>query len=367
MICGAALAAGLASCNGSKGWSVEGRVADAPKDCKVALEGYNNGRWYLIDSLAVDSKGKFSYSAAEPLAYAEIMRVTLSGAGSIYFPVDGKEKLTVSTVYDKFATAYTIAGDPMCAAVWSVDSIVRAHSDAAAAAGAAAIVSPELSRELANVITQDTTGLVAYYALGKSVGGKLIFNPTENFGNRVYGAAAQVYATYHPEDPRGKVLFQAYTEGRRIMGKLPQAEAETVIEVPEAGTIDITRYDAAGREHSLSELAKEGKVVLLSFTAYGLPASPAYNAILNDLYELYHSKGLEIYQIAFDAEEVAWKQAAANLPWVAVWNSPADGEGVLYSYNVGALPMTYVIDRKGDIAARVVDPTELPKTVGKYF
>ncbi|MDE6134581.1 MAG: hypothetical protein K2F79_03295, partial [Muribaculaceae bacterium] len=84
-------------------------------------------------------------------------------------------------------------------------------------------------------------------------------------------------------------------------------------------------------------------------------------------YELYHSKGLEIYQIAFDDDEVAWKQAAANLPWTAVWNSPADGSALLYTYNVGAVPMTFVINRHGDISERVTDPAMLPKTVAKYF
>lgn len=366
---GAALLAAFASCSSSKGWIIQGEIAGAPDDTKVALEGFNNGRWYLIDSLAVSKNGKFDYRSDEPLHYADIMRLSLGERGSIYFPVDSIDRIKVATSYDAFGTAYTVSGNPMAAEVMRVDSIVRAYSDANAKLGAGATASSQdLARELARVITSDTTGLVAYYALGKSVGGKAVFDPAENFGNRVYGAAAQVYDTYRPDDPRGHALRQAYFVGRQLLGKLPAPEAgETVVEVEASGLIDISRYDSKGNLHSLAELAKDGKVILLSFTGYSLPSSPAYNSILNDLYELYHNKGLEVYQIAFDDDEVAWKQAAVNLPWITVWNSPTDGNAVLYSYNVGAVPMTYIIDRKGDISARVADPSELPSKVAKYF
>ena len=363
-----AMLAAMASCGSSKGWSVQGEIAGAPADTKVALEGFNNGRWYLIDSLEVAKNGKFGYDAEEPLHYADIMRLTLPGQGSIYFPADSVDNIKVKAAYDSFGSAYTVSGNPMAADVMRVDSIVRVYSDAAVKIGAGANASnSDLVRELASLITSDTTGLVAYYAVGKSVGGTPIFNPAEAFGNRVYGAAAQVYANYRPEDPRGKALRQAYFIGRQMLGKLPEPTEEKVVELDASGLIDISRYDAKGKLHSLAELAKEGKVILLSFTGYSLPSSPDYNAILNDLYELYNSKGLEIYQIAFDDDEVMWKQAAANLPWITVWNSPTDGNAVLYSYNVGAVPMTYVINRQGDIAARVVNPSELPAAVAKYF
>ena len=118
--------------------------------------------------------------------------------------------------------------------------------------------------------------------------------------------------------------------------------------------------------HSVSEAVRDNRVVLLNFTAYDQDYSPAYNKALNDLYQLYGSKGLQIYQIAFDQNEAEWKAACASLPWIAVWNSPADGADALVSYNVGALPVTFVI-RDGAITDRVVDPAELPRKVAPAF
>ena len=66
-----------------------------------------------------------------------------------------------------------------------------------------------------------------------------LFDSAESFGNRVYGAAAQVFAQYLPDDPRGAALRQAYFAGRRNQGDA--AAADTVVEVPATGHINIVR------------------------------------------------------------------------------------------------------------------------------
>ncbi len=346
----------MTACSHHEGWSVKGTLEGASDGTKLAVEACNAGHWYVLDSVDVSKDGRFEYKSAEPAAIADIMRVILPGKGSVYFPVEGTDAVTINANASTFGTGHRLGGTDMAHAVGAVDSIVASTSDVA-----------ELQKKLAGFIVSDTTGIVAYYTVGKSVGNTLIFNPKENFGNRIYGAAAQVYAHYKPEDPHGDALKAAFFEGRRALGKIPEGESGQVIEVPESGLIEISRYDNRGELHSLSEVAGKGNVVLLSFTAYDQQFSPAYNSILNDLYTLYHDKGLEIYQIAFDNDEVAWKEAALNLPWVTVWNSGHDGAAVLNSYNVGALPMTFIIDRQGNLTSRVVDPTDLPKQVGRMF
>lgn len=345
----------LSSC-AKEGWSIKGRVDGAEQGTKLAIEAFNAGRWYVLDSVAVGSDGRFNYQAGEPMPVADILRLQYPGKGSVYFPVDSVDEITVEASASVFGTGHRLSGTALASAVASVDSTVAATADMS-----------ELRRKLTDYITNDTTGLIAYYAVGKAVDNKPVFDPTDNMGNRVYGAAAQVFARFRPLDPRGATLKQAYFEGRKALGKISAEPVERVVELPETGLFDIVRYDAKGTEHSLAEAASKGKVVLLSFTDYSLEGSPAYNAILNDLYKLYQSKGIDIYQIAFDGDEAGWKSAAKNLPWTAVWNAPSDGSGVLSMYNVGAVPMTFIIDRKGEIAARVVDPTDLPKEVAKYF
>ncbi len=342
------------SCGTKAEWQVKGTVEGAEPGTRLALEACNAGHWYVLDSVDVRN-GAFDYKATEPVHGTDIFRLTLPGKGSIYFPVDSAGTVTVSATAANFGTGHKLAGNAAAGVMAAIDSIAALTADRT-----------ELQRTLTGFITADTTGLIAYYAVCKSVDGRPVFDPNDSFGNRVYGAAAQVFAHYRPLDARGAALRKAYFEGRKALGKVVSAP-ETVIELPSSGLIEIARYDDRGVHRSLTELASQGKVVLLSFTDYGLESSPAYNAMLNELYELYHSKGLEIYQIAFNADELSWKEAARNLPWITVWNSPEDGVAPLASYNVGALPLTYIIERNGDLGRRVTDATDLPRQVAKHF
>ncbi len=350
------VAMALASCAGPQGWGVKGTIKGADSDLKLAVEACNAGHWYVLDSVDVKG-GSFDYNSGVLAADADIMRVTYPGKGSVYFPVEGDDVVTITADAATFGTGHKLTGSSMAETVAAIDSVIAATTDL-----------DELRKKLTGFIITDTTGIVAYYAVGKNVGNTLLFDPRESAGNRVYGAAAQVYSHYKPEDPHGEAIRSAYFAGRRMMGKVPANEApEQVIEVPETGIIEIELYDNKGVKHSLKEFASKGNVVLLSFTAYDQQFSPAYNAILNDVYSLYHAKGLDIYQVAFDADEVAWKEAAQNLPWVTVWNSAFDGLSAVASYNVGTLPTTFIIDREGNIKSRVADAADLPKQVARLF
>lgn len=349
-----ALAALAASCAGDKGWSVSGKVDGIEEGTMLAIEAGNGRSWYVLDSVAAGPDGKFEYRNEAPSAFADILRVTLPGQGSIYFPVSGTDAVTLEADASNFAGPHKLAGTTMAGIFSAVDSIVASTSDIA-----------DLQRKLVGFITSDTTGVVAYYTVRKSKGSQPVFNPNESMGNRIYGAAAQVFAAYHPDDARGNVLKQAFFEGKQAMGRLPQPES-TVLEATESGLIDITRYDNKGTSHSLADVAGKNKVVVLSFADYSTQSSPAYNAVLFDVYKKYKDRGMEIYQLSFDADEVAWKEAARNLPWITVWNAPTDGASVAVQYNVGAVPLTYVI-ANGEIAARVENPADIDKSVAKYF
>lgn len=352
-------------CSRHSGWSVDGIVEGLPKGGRIALEAFNNGIWYVVDSLDVNSKGYFSYESPVPAKYPEIMRLTLPSGGSVHFPVDSVDNITVRATAAGFAHDAVLSGTPEAVRMRQVDSII---AEAQARLGNQAVLTDrDTKRALSRYILGDSSTVVAYYVLNKSVAGKPLFNPSESFDNRIYGAVAQNYETYRPEDPRGAVIRKYYFEGRKALGLLPGPEASTTLEVPVSGLIDITRYDNKGVSHSLADVASKKGVTLLSFTTYGADFSPAYNVILNGIYTKYRDNGLEIYQLSVDSDEGLWKQSAVNLPWITVWNSTTDGPSVLYSYNVSTLPLTYIIGRDGEICARVEDPTKLESELKKFL
>lgn len=350
VICAGALLLS-ASCAGTPGWEVSGDIYGA-ENSRVALESFNNGSWYVVDSIEVGSNGQFAYRAPEPAHYPEIMRLTLDGR-SIYFPVDSVDRISLTTSRADFGVKYNLTGTADADAVRQLDSIIAA----------APAVDHKLKRTLLSHALKAPSVITAYYLVNKSVGGKPLFDLADRSDARLYGAVAQRFATERPDDPRAEYLRLAFLSAQRAQ----RPSTVTEIEVPETGLFEISRYDERGNRRSLAETAGKGGVTVLSFTSYALENSPAYNVALNEVWEKYHDHGLEIYQIAFDADETAWRQTARNLPWTTVWNSTTDGSAPLARYNVGVLPTTFVIDRTGTLRARVTDLSRLDAEVSKLM
>ena len=350
-----ALVAG--ACSGEKGWTVDG-VVDGGEGRKLALEGFNTSRWYVIDSISVASNETFAYHSAKPAPYPEILRLTLDG-NSIYFPVDSVSTITVNTTADNFAGAYKLSGSEEAAEFMRVDSLLAVSPCGDARADSL------VKRQLTQMVVDPNAGLMtAYYIVNKRIDGKPLFAIENSRDLSVIGALAQRFKNERPDDPRTKILTDMFISAKSA--RLPRVQS-TVDVVETNLPAEISGYDVKGNKHSLSETVTKGKVTLLSFTVYSAEMSPAYNVILADLYNKYKDAGIEIFQIAYDPDEVAWKQTAVNLPWISIWNSPKDGVESLMKYNIGGFPVTYVIDRAGDIRERVDNPDELAKAVAKYI
>ena len=119
--------------------------------------------------------------------------------------------------------------------------------------------------------------------------------------------------------------------------------------------------------HDEPQHVKQGKVTLLNFTVYSAEWSPVCNKVLADVYRKYKAQGLEIFQVGIDTEEFQWRQSAVNLPWITVYDPMGIDSRNLASYNVNQVPLTYIIDRKGEIVERVADITDLERKVAKYM
>lgn len=354
-----AAAAGIfTSCEKHNAWSVSGDIAGAG-DGTLVVEAFNNGRWYVVDSVKAKD-GHFNYTAAAPAEYPEVMRLGLEGR-FIYFPVDSVDRVIVKADASSFDSGYTLSGTPQACSLQALDSIINAS---VASRGAEATVNDGELKHKLFTMAYDAPGVMPlYYLINKTVSDKALFNINNATDRRLFGAVAQRFATQRPDDPRTDYLAAIYRQARLQNGDI----VATSLDASEVKLLEIERYDVKGNLRSLADIADKGNVTLLSFTAYGASGSPAYTAILNKVYDKYHDRGLEIYQLGFDADEAVWKENARNMPWITVWNSTTDGDRALRDYNVGALPVTFIIDRTATIRERITDPEELDKAVQKYL
>lgn len=144
-----------------------------------------------------------------------------------------------------------------------------------------------------------------------------------------------------------------------------QDQLEKMISEASVGIPEITMNDFSGKEHSLSEF--NGKVILLSFWSAEQNEHKVFNQELVPIYEKYHDRGFEIYQVSVD-EKTVWATSVRNqnLPWVSV----NDGLGIyspaVSAYNLNSIPTMFIIGRNSDVLAKdVYDPVEIERIIQK--
>lgn len=349
----------LTGCSDSK-WKVDGHITGA-EGRDVVVEAPNGaGGWYPVDTVTVGKDGAFKISGT-PFGHPELLRLTLDGQ-SAYFPIDSIESLTINADASTLQASARLAGSPSAEKMQEVNDLI---AGVAKAAGDSAVAfNPDLKRKLAEVILRDPADIVAYYLIFHRVGGNLLFSPNEKSDLRIIGAVANSYTRLRPNDPRTALLTDLYLSNRRIAA--PAASGDTIV-AREMQYPEISLMDEKGVTRRLSDIAGNGKVVVLCFTAYGAQGASALNVELNKVYSAHHANGLEIYQVGVDEDEFQWKQSARNLPWITVYNTPAAGAQTLLDYNVSVLPSIFILNRNGDLVERVENPDRLNSAVSRYL
>ena len=366
----ALMAAMLTSCNNKK-FHINGTVTEA-KDSVLYLENMSLDGPVVVDSVKLDDKGAFSFSGKAPDA-PEFYRLRIAGQ-IIILSVDSTETVDVKASYPSMATGYTVDGSAECAtirelALKQIDLQNR-------------VIAVQNNPNLGYDLTRDSIGkLVAaykedikrnyiykapmrassYFALFQTLGNMLIFNPRENADDvKVFAAVATSWDTYHPDALRGKNLHNIAIEGMknvRIMRNKMAAQNIDASKVNVSNIIDISLLDNQGNRRSLTDL--KGKVVMLDFHVFGSNGSTKRIMEMRELYNKYHDRGFEIYQVAFDPDEHFWKTQTAALPWISVRDPQGLQSQNLAAYNVSSIPTFFLIDRNNEVKKRDSQITDI--------
>lgn len=349
---------------GREGWTLKGTVAGAD-EATLYIEKPSGASWVILDSVTTDGDGAFEYVAVQPATAQDIYRVRL-GDRHIFFPVEGTDVVTLTTKAGAFDNGHALTGTTAAVGFARVDSIVNASI--ARAGAEAAVNDSAMIIGLSNVITSDTTGVVAYYVATRYIGQRPIFDYSSKLKVRILGAAANLYDMRRPDDPRAAELRALYEAGNARYRK-PGAAREVAAELTGRIPVDLVRKDVNGVAHDFNVMADRGGVTILNLTCFETATSPANVLALSEVYDKYHKSGLDIYQVSFDPNEAVWRSAAAKLPWTSVYNRPSDPIDVLVKYNADPTSgsISFILDRNGEIVARVTDPAKLESEVAKLF
>ncbi|MCQ2288518.1 MAG: redoxin domain-containing protein [Muribaculaceae bacterium] len=346
----------LSSCNNNK-FEVDGKVDGATDSVKLVLETSSNGMWLIVDSVTPGNDGSFSISAEAP-EHPNIYRLRKDGQ-VICFPIDSLDHITLTTTLKAFDTDYTLSGSDHAVQVMKIDKEAMTLTGGKGTPEKIKAYKDKLAKE----VIKDPAGIVAYYIISKFIDDTPLFDPMDDSDLRIIGAVANSFNTYRPNDPRTEYLVNLLLEGQK---RRRGASAPTdTIHATETSLIDMTLDDYDGKKYTLSQVAAQHKVVLLSFTAYQADFSPMLSKLFNDIYTA-HKGSLEIYQVSLDPDNVAWMQAAKNLPWITVYDPNGNASANVGNYQVRGIPTTFIISN-GALVERVEDANKLKDAVQKYL
>ena len=316
--------------------------------------------------------GAFSFSDKAPEA-PEFYRLRIAGQ-IINISIDSTETVTVNASYPTMATGYTVEGSPECATIKELalrqidlqQRVLDVQRNATLGFDATRdsverLVEAYKHDVKLNYIYKAPMRPSSYFALFQTLGNRLIFNPrTSEDDIKAFAAVATSWDTYHPGSLRGRNLHNIAIQGMRdvrIVRNQMAAQAIDASKVHEADIIDISLLDNKGQTRRLTDL--KGKVVMLDFHVFGAEGSTKRIMQLRDLYNKYHTRGLEIYQVSLDPDEHFWKTQTAALPWISV----RDGEGLqsdyLMMYNVQSIPTFFLIGRDNVLKKRDIQIKDL--------
>ena len=355
----------MTSCGGKK-FHINGNITEA-KDSVLYFENMSLDGPVTIDSVKLTADGQFSFSDEAPSA-PEFYRLRIANQ-IINLSVDSTETITVKADYPHMSTGYTVDGSEECKTIKDLALkqinlqafVIGIEKNPAIGYDAAEDTIVKVIEQYKdyikrNYIYKQPMKASSYFALFQSLGQRLIFNPRESKEDiKAFAAVATSWDAYYPKSLRGENLHNIAIEGmknvRIIENKMAQARQQLdPSKVKTSNIIDIELRDNKGNMRHLTDLA--GKVVLLDFHVFASDGSTQRIMQLRELYNKYHSRGLEIYQVSFDPDEHFWKTQTAALPWICVRDENSTDSNYLMLYNIQQLPTFFLVDKTNTLYKR---------------
>ena len=366
-----AAAAAMAAC--TTGAKIDGTVETAPSS-EVIVKLLDVNRYQVLDTVATDASGRFSYKVevekGQPefiyLFYKDtkIASLLLEAGDKVdvkadtlgNFAVEGSEEsLKLAAVEKDHADAY--------GRLAAIASKLEKASDAEEVAALNRQISKEYVdyyRNCVKYVLANSKSLTAVPVLYQNFGADLpVF--AQNTDAIHFMNVSDSLAAVYPESKYVKALKK---EAERRYGYL-ELEAR-LQDAQEVGFPDIVLPDINAQKIKLSEV--DSKVIMVYFWTVNDAAQKMFNLdFLKSIYDDYHKKGFEIYQIALDPDKTQWAQVVKqqNLPWINVCDALGADSPYVTLYNLAALPAAFIIADGDLVDGQVVDEKSLRKLLDK--
>lgn len=363
----AAAMTALVSCGGNA--RIDGTVADAASS-EVIVKLLNSNRYEVLDTVRTDASGHFSYKVDVAEGQPEFIYVFYKDKKIASLLLEAGDKVSVAS--DTLGR-YSVEGSEesvklsevekaYAAALKEFEAIARKME---AASGQAEY--EQLAKDMTKVyvayyrdrvkyVMENSQSLtvipVFYQTLGENL--PLFYQNTDAILFR--NAADSLEAVY----PDSKYVKALRKDAELRFGYLELQER--LLDAEEIGYPEIELPGLDGKMIKLSDM--DSRVVVVCFWSAAQAQQNMFNIeFFKPLYEQYHKKGLDIYQVSLDVDKTLWATTVKgqNLPWTNVCDSRGAQSPYVSLYNLSAIPAAFIIADGELVDGKVVDEASLKK------
>ena len=340
---------------------IDGNVeALASSDLVVKLLDVN--KYKVLDTVAVDAAGKFTYKVEMEKGQPEFVYLFHGDAKVASLLLEAGDRVTVEA--DTLGNVVVTGSDESV----KLAEIEKAHAEVLEAFAALQDDSQALAqiyiqyyRNRVKYVVENSTSLTVVPVLYQSLYDLPLFS--QQTDAIIFSNTADSLEMVYPESKYVKALRSeaerryAYFE---FQTKLSNAES--------IGYPEIELPDLNARNVKLSDM--DSKVVMIYFWTAANAAQNTFNVdVLKPLYEEYHSRGFDIYQVSFDVDKALWASAVKGqeLPWTNVCDSRGVSSPYISTYNIPALPVAFILADGELVDGQIVDEKSLRNLLDKLL
>jgi peroxiredoxin len=372
----AACLAGLTGCK-SDSFTISGRIDGVKPDEYLLLREVKPGILEPVDSMIPDRDGKFRFRSGEK--WPAFYMLSLGNDDFMTLLVTPGEKIEVKAAKNTLALPEYVKGSDGTAVmvgfskehrevINELQRLTDIYNDSIDSPGLPLLMD-SLDRRAADIVSvfrdkamklldDNKSSMVSVYLLNQQVvPGLQLFEAAKN-PEIFYRVDSALYALY----PESDLVLDLHNFVAGLRRSVTVAGKPGTNPVPGDMLPDIALPDVNGDTVRLSTI--KGRVVLVDFWAAWCPPCREENPNLVRMYDQWHNRGFNIFQVSLDLRKEDWTEAIRKDRlgrWTHVSDLKYRDSEVVKRFGLTEIPSNFLIDGEGKVIAVNVRGDDLNK------